>query len=748
MKRFRWLSMLLSLTMVLGLVGVTPVQARAWDSEWSPYEEGEVVVKVDGEELEYVGWDPEGYTYKDTYAGTETTVPLLFFSIPEGTETVDLEFAQPQLVYNYADDGETWLAGWYDDATVGSDTATCQVDANADGIYDILQVQDLYVQDKDGNWTGGEVKYAITFLMDRGYLDDYYVDCGRWGFAAEPEKIEGGYTYKDTYAGTETTVDLYKYFIYPDIKTIDISCWDGNMLVYNYDVDGETWLDGWYDDPTESVYEVTCKVDSDDNGVYDILQVQSLYTQDADGNWGGGEVLFAITFEARGIAPEDPVFAVHAGGKAIRMYGMYPEGYTYKDTHNGTETTVDLYSLPIDADIKEVELYFGDPQLVYNYDVDGETYLDGWYDDPTVGTRYVTCKVDADADGVYDVLQIQAPYTQDADGNYSGGELLYAITFYEKTINDVVDVIYTYGDEGFGGSPTVTEGGYTYTDYYGNETVVDLYTYTIPEDIEEVDLYFWEDEVLVYNYDVDGETWLDGWYDDATEGSRYVCRKVDSDGNGVYDILQVQNEYTIGENDEWGGGELLYAITFQNPVCKAPTNVKVEAASKGLKVSWKKSARAEKYEVYRKEGSGKYKKVKTTTSTSFTDTKVTNGSKYTYYVKAINHSGQASKASKKIASYYVKSVALSKLTSTKAGKMDVKWGKNTKATGYEITYAKKSDFSDAKTIKITKAATVSKTIASLTKGKKYYVKVRAYKTVSKTKYYSAWSAKKSVTVKK
>ena len=66
----------------------------------------------------------------------------------------------------------------------------------------------------------------------------------------------------------------------------------------------------------------------------------------------------------------------------------------------------------------------------------------------------------------------------------------------------------------------------------------------------------------------------------------------------------------------------------------------------------------------------------------------------------------------------------------------------------EITYAKKSDFSDAKTIKITKAATVSKTIASLTKGKKYYVKVRAYKTVSKTKYYSAWSAKKSVTVKK
>ena len=747
MRRFRWLSMLLSLTMVLGLVGVAPVQARAWDSEWSPYEEGEVVVKVDGEECEYFGWDPEGYTYKDTYAGTETTVPLLFFSIPEGTETVDLEFAQPQLVYNYDFDGETWLAGWYDDATVGSDTAPCMVDANEDGITDVLQVQDLYVQDKDGNWSGGEVKYAIYLIEDRGYLDEFSIDYDGY-YYEDPVKIEGGYTYKDTYAGTETTVDLYKYTIYPDVKTVDLTFWGVERLVYNYDVDGETYLAGWVDDPTENDYTVTCAVDADENGVYDILQVQSLYTQDEDGNWGGGEVLYAITFEAGGLSLDGPAFAVHAGGKRVRMYTVDPEGYTYKDTYGGTETTVDLYYIPIAADVEEVELYFGDPRLVYNYDVDGETYLDGWVEDPTAGARYVTCKVDANDDGVYDVLQIQAPYTEDEDGNWGGGELLYAMTFYEKTITDIVDVIYYYGNEGFAEYPTVKEGGYTYTDYDGNQTVVDLYTYTIPEDIEDVELYFYEDKVLVYNYDVDGETWLDGWYDDATEGTRFVSRKVDANGDGVYDILQVQNEYAIDEDDNWSGGELLYAITFQNPVCKAPTNVKVEAASKGLKVSWKKAARAEKYEVYRMEGSGKYKKVKTTTSTSFTDTKVTNGTKYTYYVKAINHSGQASKASKKNASYYVKSVALSKLTSTKAGKMDVKWGKNTKATGYEITYAKKSDFSDAKTVTIKKAATVSKTIASLTKGKKYYVKVRAYKTVSKTKYYSAWSSKKSVTVKK
>ncbi len=46
------------------------------------------------------------------------------------------------------------------------------------------------------------------------------------------------------------------------------------------------------------------------------------------------------------------------------------------------------------------------------------------------------------------------------------------------------------------------------------------------------------------------------------------------------------------------------------------------------------------------------------------------------------------------------------------------------------------------------ASTVSKTISSLTKGKTYYVRIRTYKTVSGTKYYSAWSSTKSVKISK
>ena len=81
--------------------------------------------------------------------------------------------------------------------------------------------------------------------------------------------------------------------------------------------------------------------------------------------------------------------------------------------------------------------------------------------------------------------------------------------------------------------------------------------------------------------------------------------------------------------------------------------------------------------------------------------------------------------------------------------MTVKWGKNAKATGYEIQYSTSKTFASGnKTATVSKYSTVSKVISSLTKGKTYYVRVRTYKTVSGAKYYSAWSAVKNVKIAK
>ena len=79
-----------------------------------------------------------------------------------------------------------------------------------------------------------------------------------------------------------------------------------------------------------------------------------------------------------------------------------------------------------------------------------------------------------------------------------------------------------------------------------------------------------------------------------------------------------------------------------------------------------------------------------------------------------------------------------------------KWKKlTTQTTGYQLQYSTSSSFkSGNKTVTITKNSTVTKKVTKLKANKKYYVRVRTYKTVSGTKYYSAWSAKKAVTTKK
>lgn len=77
----------------------------------------------------------------------------------------------------------------------------------------------------------------------------------------------------------------------------------------------------------------------------------------------------------------------------------------------------------------------------------------------------------------------------------------------------------------------------------------------------------------------------------------------------------------------------------------------------------------------------------------------------------------------------------------------VKWNKATKQTsGYEIMYSTSKKFTKqtSRSVIIKKNTTTSKKISKLKAKKTYYVKVRTYKTVKGKKYYSSWSAVKSV----
>ncbi|MCD7840157.1 MAG: fibronectin type III domain-containing protein [Erysipelotrichaceae bacterium] len=86
---------------------------------------------------------------------------------------------------------------------------------------------------------------------------------------------------------------------------------------------------------------------------------------------------------------------------------------------------------------------------------------------------------------------------------------------------------------------------------------------------------------------------------------------------------------------------------------------------------------------------------------------------------------------------------------TKAKKaITVKWTKKTtQVTGYQIQYSTSSKFSSAKTVTISSNKTISKKITGLKSNTKYYVRIRTYKTVNGTKYYSGWSSSKNIKTK-
>lgn len=184
--------------------------------------------------------------------------------------------------------------------------------------------------------------------------------------------------------------------------------------------------------------------------------------------------------------------------------------------------------------------------------------------------------------------------------------------------------------------------------------------------------------------------------------------------------------------------------TWTVPLNHFSTSIKsVTNISKAIEVKWNKMKNVTGYLIERKVGNGKYEKVKTITSgntLSWKDTSVKNGQRYTYRVYGTNGTN-ISKVSPAKYRYYVAPNTLTSLS--KSGKtFTAKWKSNSSATGYQIQYAKNSKFTGAKTVKVGSRKILSKKVSPNFRGK-CYVRVRTYKTVNKTNYYSAWSNVKS-----
>lgn len=166
-----------------------------------------------------------------------------------------------------------------------------------------------------------------------------------------------------------------------------------------------------------------------------------------------------------------------------------------------------------------------------------------------------------------------------------------------------------------------------------------------------------------------------------------------------------------------------------------------------IKLTWKKVPGASGYVIYRSlSDSDNYKKLKTITSgstTSYSNTKLPLGETYRYKIRPYRETagqreyGELSKSVLKKVRPATPSISSVKRTSYKS--LKISWKKVSGASGYRV-YRSTSPNGEYKRIKtLSGGSKLSYTDDGLTCGKKYYYKVRAYRT-SKLKKTFSWAS--------
>ena len=167
-----------------------------------------------------------------------------------------------------------------------------------------------------------------------------------------------------------------------------------------------------------------------------------------------------------------------------------------------------------------------------------------------------------------------------------------------------------------------------------------------------------------------------------------------------------------------------------------PKISKTENVNNGVKISWNKVNKAEVYRVYYK-GSKGWTRLADTTSTSYTDSKVTSGKTYTYTVRCLNKSknkftsGYDSKGAK---ATFIAAPKISKTENVNGG-VKISWGKSNGAEQYRVYYKGRKGWT-----RLADTTSTSYTDSKVTSGKTYTYTVRCLNK-SKNKFTSGYDSK-------
>jgi hypothetical protein len=221
------------------------------------------------------------------------------------------------------------------------------------------------------------------------------------------------------------------------------------------------------------------------------------------------------------------------------------------------------------------------------------------------------------------------------------------------------------------------------------------------------------------------------------QGTSYVDTTAQSGQWYVYTVRCADEEGKL-LSERINSKKLLCLAT---PALKTPKN-----KGKGIRVSWNRVTGAQRYRVYRRTLTGKWKKIATVKgnkTVTYTDrgVKKKNGEAYYYTVRA--------EASGLLSGYEEPGALACRLSAPKLlaaagkrGKLTATWKKSKKAQGYELRATRGKDL---QTVSAEGGSTLKAGIKGLEKGN-WQVRVRSWRKAGGTTCYSAWSGTKKVKV--
>ena len=214
-----------------------------------------------------------------------------------------------------------------------------------------------------------------------------------------------------------------------------------------------------------------------------------------------------------------------------------------------------------------------------------------------------------------------------------------------------------------------------------------------------------------------------------TTSTAYTDKAVSSGKNYTYTVRCLSADakrFTSGYDSK--GKTVKYIST--------PKITKAESVNGGVKISWNKSNGAEKYRVYYK-GSKGWTRLADTTSTSYTDSKVSSGKTYTYTVRCINSSATKFTSGYDSKGKTVKYISAPKITKAESinGGVKISWNKSNGAEKYRVYYKGSKGWT-----RLADTTSTSYTDSKVSSGKTYTYTVRCINS-SATKFTSGYDSK-------